>query len=179
MNNESEVEQPQEMVGYQEKIQHWMENGGKRYYEAIVPTPDSPTEQMTNEPSLVKNPRFYAGLVVAFVSGVAMMALIAPSSVQELSPGPLNEDATIMHKNNVPSFLPTEAPTMPSLAPTRYPTMVSAHTFTAVSVFTYHVIVGVAAGGLALIALVYGLYYWGCFGKKTGETRPLKWFVIQ
>ena len=153
--------------------------GGKRYYEAIVPTLDSSTEQVTNEPSLVKNPRFYAGLVFAFVSGIAMMALISPSSVQEVSSG-LTEDTDVgMHKNNFPSISPTQSPSMPTAAPsytpwTRFPTMISAHKTAPVSVFTNHVIIGVAAGGLALIGLVYGLYHWGYFGKKTGETRPLK-----
>lgn len=179
MSNDSEVEKQQEMVGYQEKVQNWMENGGKRYYEAILPTSDSPTEQSTtNESSLVKNPRFYAGLVLAFVSGIAMMALISPSSVQEVSSG-LTEDVAIMHKNHFPSFHPTQAPSMPTAAPsytpwTRAPTMISAHKTASVSVFTNDVIVGVAVGGLALIGLVYGLYHWGFFGKKSGESRPLK-----
>ena len=177
MDNETKVEKQEEMVGYQEKVQQWMENGGKRHYEAIVPTPDSHPVVETNHPSLVKNPRFYAGLVLAFVSGIAMMALISPSSVHGVSSGVT--EGVSLHKHNIPTWRPTQAPSMPSAAPsyapfTRAPTIISAHHNTPASVTTNHVIVGVSVGGLALIGLLYGLYYKGFFGKRTGETRPLK-----
>ena len=169
MSKGSEVVHQHEMVGYQEKVQQWMENGGKKYYEAIVPTSD--VETTSNTP-LIKNPRFYAGLILAFASGIVMMALMSPSSVQGVSPG-LSMDASL-HKNNFPTWRPTQAPSMPTLAPsympvTKAPTIISAHHKS-----PDYIITGVAVGGLVLIGLLYGLYYWGFFGKKTGESIPLK-----
>ena len=132
--NEVEVLKQKEAQKYQQEQVQWMENGEKRNYESIVPlSVDSESDNKTHV-SWIRNPRFYAGIVLVFVAlifvAICREAFIAPPTMQEMNAGIVAEDASRhKHTTRFPTQFPTQAP-MPTFLPTPapFPTLVPTET---------------------------------------------------